>query len=120
MSNIHTACTRFAVLLFGILALLIAPSVGATPPPEWDRSSIAVTGECLADGVAQAVLQSTGLFTVTLALQPAPSVAVIVTFVPTGIPVTRLPVTVPALAVTVAPVDAVNTTLYTPPPLHTP
>jgi hypothetical protein len=66
--------------------------------------------EKLADGVAQAVLQSTGLFTVTTLLQP-PRVAVMVTLVPTGIPVTVLPLTVPTLAVTVVPADAANTTV---------
>jgi hypothetical protein len=45
---------------------------------------------------------------------------VIVTFIPVGIPVIVLPLTVPAVAVTVAPAEAENTTLYTPPPLHTP
>jgi hypothetical protein len=65
-------------------------------------------------------VQSAGAFTVTTLVQPAPNVAVIITLVPVGIPVMVLPDTVPAVAVTVAPAEAENTTLYTPPPLHTP
>jgi hypothetical protein len=79
-----------------------------------------VPAEKLADGVAQGVVQSAGAFTVTTLVQPVPSVAVIITLVPVGIPVMVLPDTVPAVAVTVAPAEAENTTLYTPPPLHTP
>jgi hypothetical protein len=79
-----------------------------------------VPAEKLADGVAHGVLQSAGAFTVTALVQPAPKAAVIVTFIPVGIPVMVLPLTVPAVAVIVDPAVAENTTLYTPPPLHTP
>jgi hypothetical protein len=73
----------------------------------------------LADGVAQAVLQSTGEATPAKLLTPS-RVAVIVIRVPKGIPVIVLPLTVPALVVTTDPGVTEKTTLYVPPPLHTP
>jgi hypothetical protein len=66
------------------------------------------------------VLQSAGLFTVTLLLQPVANVAVMVTLLPTVIPVMVLPATTPALVEMVAPLVAEKATLYTPPPAHTP
>jgi hypothetical protein len=73
----------------------------------------------LAGGDAHGVVQSAGLVTIAEVTQ-APLVAVIVTLVPTVIPVTVLPLTVPVLAVTVAPALALKATLYVPAPMQTP
>lgn len=49
-----------AGLLFLLALALTDTGEAATPPPEWDRSSIEVTGVCLADGVAQFTVTNTG------------------------------------------------------------
>jgi len=75
----------------------------------------------LTPGVAHAVLQSAGWFTIMLVLhEPVVLVAVIVTLLPIGILIIVLPLTVPALAVTLAPALTLNATLYVPVPVHTP
>ena len=79
----------------------------------------------LAAGVAHGVVQSVGLVTLTLRTQ-APLVAVMITFVPTGMPTIVFPlremVPVPNAGevVITAPALALNATLYVPVLLQTP
>jgi hypothetical protein len=65
----------------------------------------------LANALSHGLIQLAGELTFTLATQ-VPEVAVIVTFVPTGMPVMVLPDTVPAVVVKVEPALLVTDTLY--------